>query len=73
MFKQRTGTSVSRYRNLIRVREALARLSDGHDDLALLAAELGFADHAHLTRTVGTLTGSTPSALRRAMRVGSPG
>ncbi|MGD0246215.1 MAG: hypothetical protein ABSB59_38615 [Streptosporangiaceae bacterium] len=30
----------------------------------LLAEELGFADHAHLTRTVRAVTGHTPSACR---------
>jgi AraC-like DNA-binding protein len=68
VFKQLTGTTVSRYRNLLRVREAMARLSEGHDDLALLAAEVGFADNAHLTRTVGALTGFAPSILRQALR-----
>lgn len=68
VFKDLIGTSVSRYRNLLRVREAVARLDDGHDDLSGLAAELGFADHAHLTRTVGALTGFAPSVLRRALR-----
>jgi hypothetical protein len=32
-----------------------------------VAASLGWADQAHLTRTVRDLVGSTPAALRRAM------
>ncbi len=39
----------------------------GARSLALLAADLGFADQAHLTRTVREHTGHTPAALRRAL------
>jgi len=35
-------------------------------DLARLAAEAGYADHAHLTRECTRLAGRTPSALRAA-------
>ncbi|HEY3058020.1 MAG TPA: helix-turn-helix domain-containing protein [Chloroflexota bacterium] len=35
-----------------------------HWDLARLAAEAGYADHAHLTRECARLSGSVPSALR---------
>jgi AraC-like DNA-binding protein len=68
VFSELTGITVSRYRNVLRVREAVACLSEGHDDIARLAAELGFADHAHLTRTVGAFTGLAPSILRQAIR-----
>jgi len=37
-----------------------------HWDLARLAAEAGYADHAHLTRECARLSGSVPSALRGA-------
>lgn len=64
VFAQVTGLTVSRYRSRLRVRRALDRLADGERDLAALAADLGFADHAHLTRTLRAETGLPPSLLR---------
>lgn len=64
LFRDGTGETVSRHRNRVRVRLALERLAEGEQDLARLAAELGFADHAHLTRVVGREAGSPPSRLR---------
>lgn len=63
-FRRETGTTLSQYRNRIRVALALDRLEQGERDLSSLAADLGFADHAHLTRTVRAETGHPPSALR---------
>ena len=67
-FSAHTGTSLTRYRNRIRVSRALHRLHDGEKDLARLALELGFADQAHLTRTITTHVGKPPAALRRALQ-----
>jgi AraC-like DNA-binding protein len=64
IFRARTGETVTRYRNRIRVRLALERLAEGEPSLARLAAELGFADHAHLARTVKSEAGAAPSRLR---------
>ena len=64
IFSARTGESISRYRNRIRVRLALERLADGETSLARLAADLGFADQAHLARVVHSHVGSAPSHLR---------
>ena len=47
------------------LRAALERLAGGESDLARLAADAGFADHAHLTREMRALLGATPSALQR--------
>lgn len=68
VFGQVTGSSVSAYRTRIRVGHALDRIADGETNLAVLASDLGFADHAHLTRTIRAVTGRTPSALRAALR-----
>jgi AraC-like DNA-binding protein len=65
-FSQLTGSGVGRYRNCIRVAEAVERIEAGETDLAALAVDLGFADHAHLARTVRALTGRPPSAWRAA-------
>jgi AraC-like DNA-binding protein len=64
IFRARTGATVSRYRNRLRVRAALERLADGERDLATLAADLRFADHAHLVRSMRQELGAPPSALR---------
>jgi AraC-like DNA-binding protein len=71
VFSQVTGSSISAYRTRLRVSRALDRLAGGAPDLAALAQDLGFADHAHLTRTIRAVTGHTPSALRAALRAGS--
>lgn len=67
VFSAATGVSLTRYRNRVRVRLVLERLAAGETSLAGLAADLGFADHAHLVRTVRTQTGSTPSEPRRVL------
>ncbi len=65
-FPREIGVSVTRYRNRVRVGRALERLEQGERSLARLAADLGFADQAHLTRTVRAHTGHTPGVLRHA-------
>jgi AraC-like DNA-binding protein len=67
IFRRTTGAPISSLRNRVRVRVALERLAEGEPNLARLAAELGFADHAHLGRTIRRETGQTPSELRRLL------
>ena len=64
VFRAVTGESLTSFRARLRVRAALDRLASGQTNLAGLAAELGFADHAHLTRTVRAELGSTPTRVR---------
>lgn len=71
VFSRCMGVSLTRYRNRIRVGQALERVADGDTSLAELAAHLGFADQAHLTRTVSEHLGYTPAALRRQL-TGAP-
>jgi AraC-like DNA-binding protein len=66
-FPREIGVSITRYRNRVRVGRALQRLEQGEPSLARLAADLGFADQAHLTRTVRVHTGHTPGALRQTV------
>ncbi|MEV0430988.1 AraC family transcriptional regulator [Micromonospora sp. NPDC050495] len=66
-FQALVGVPLTRYRNRLRVGRALDRLEEGVDSLAGLAAELGFADQAHLTRTVRAQLGHTPRELRRLL------
>jgi AraC-like DNA-binding protein len=68
-FRLETGQTFSRLRNRMRVGFALERLAQGEQSLTRLAADLGFADHAHLSRTVRRESGATPSALRRLFPV----
>ena len=62
VFRAEVGVTVSLYRRRLRLRRALEAL-DG--DLARVAADAGFADHAHLAREARALLGVTPSELRR--------
>ncbi|SFR22854.1 AraC-type DNA-binding protein [Lentzea waywayandensis] len=66
-FTRELGVSLTRYRNGVRVSRALDRLEEGEPSLAVLAADLGFADQAHLCRTVREHLGQTPTALRRLL------
>ncbi|WP_214415678.1 helix-turn-helix domain-containing protein [Sphaerisporangium fuscum] len=72
VFSQEMGVSLTRYRNRVRVGRVMQRLEDGESALAVLAADLGFADQAHLTRTVRDHLGHTPAALRRLLAAGRP-
>jgi AraC-like DNA-binding protein len=66
-FTREMGVSLTRYRNRVRVGRALDRLEDGEDRLGALAADLGFADQAHLCRTVREHLGHTPTTVRRLL------
>jgi len=67
VFSRATGRGIARHRIELRIVAALQQLQAGEDNLARLAADLGFADHAHLTRTLRRHTDSTPSALRHEL------
>jgi AraC-like DNA-binding protein len=58
------GVSPEASRARIRARYALKRIHDTRAPLASIAAELGFADQSHMTRSVKQLTGITPQAWR---------
>lgn len=66
-FRAETGTTLRRYRLQLRIAAALHRLAAGDGDLARLAAELGFASHAHLTDTLSRTIGAAPRELRRQL------
>jgi AraC-like DNA-binding protein len=51
----------------------LQRLENGERNLAVLASDLGFADQAHLTRTIRDHLGQTPTALRRLLHPAGAG
>lgn len=66
-FHRIMGMPLTRFRNQARISTALDRLEEGETSLARLAADLGFADQAHLTRTIRAHVGHTPGQLRRLL------
>ncbi|GGV05853.1 AraC family transcriptional regulator [Streptomyces albospinus] len=66
-FPRQLGVSVTRYRHRVRIGRALDRLEAGENSLSTLAADLGYADQAHLTRTMRQYLGHTPTTVRRLL------
>jgi AraC-like DNA-binding protein len=67
-FRQVYGVSPSAYRAEVRGRLAWRRIVDAGQALTDLAYELGFADQAHMTRTVRAITGQPPRAWRSRVK-----
>jgi AraC family transcriptional regulator len=65
-FRRHFGCSPGEYVRKCRVEYAVSRLAAIDVSLADLAADAGFADQSHFTRTFRHLTGLTPAAFRRA-------
>lgn len=63
-FARAYGVSPKRFRLEARTRRAIAALADWRGSLADLAADQGFADQAHFTRSVGAMTGVPPVIMR---------
>lgn len=68
VFQRVTGSSLTAYRNRLRVRAVLDTLAepDGRP-LGALASDYGFTDQAHLTRVVRDQIGHPPARLRRLL------
>jgi AraC-like DNA-binding protein len=62
------GVSPQRFRLECRARRAWLACLGGAASLTALAHELGFADLAHMSRSVVALTGRTPSAWRQRVK-----
>jgi len=65
-FAQVFEISPEAFRARIRARQALRSIQNTPTPLAEIAAQLGFADQAHMTRSVKQLTGIPPLAWRSA-------
>jgi AraC-like DNA-binding protein len=66
MFHEHVGASPKWVARRFRLQEAALRIERGEAvSLATLAAQLGYADHAHLTRDFKDTTGRTPKAFGR--------
>ncbi|MCW3846049.1 helix-turn-helix domain-containing protein [Sphingomonas sp. LB-2] len=63
-FARAYGVSPKRFRLEARTRRAVLALTQWHGSLAIFAADQGFADQAHLTRSITALTGHTPGKVR---------
>jgi AraC-like DNA-binding protein len=63
-FAQVFGISPCAFRARARVRQAWKAIHRSDDPLADIAAQYGFADQAHMTRGVKSMTGACPTAWR---------
>ena len=67
LFAEHVGVSPKWVIRRSRLHEAAARIADGEPvDLGALAADLGYADQAHLTRDFAVMVGTPPSQYRKA-------
>lgn len=66
-FRRQYGAGVGAFVRAERVKLARRELVKTRKTVSAIAAELGFADQAHLTRVFRDATGWTPAAFRRAM------
>ena len=64
LFRKRFGYSMGEYVRRLRIAWACDQLSRDAGTIGSIAADAGFADHAHFTRTFRRVTGSTPAWYR---------
>lgn len=72
LFRETYGMPASTYRAESQARRAWYGIVGSNDSLAMLAADTGFADQAHMTRAVVRLTGRTPGQWREWGRAKRP-
>jgi AraC family transcriptional regulator len=65
LFRKRFGYSMGEYVRRLRIAWACDQLSRDAGTISSIAADAGFADHAHFTRTFRRIAGSTPRWYRR--------
>jgi AraC-like DNA-binding protein len=69
LFDRWVGLSPKKFARIARVQEVLRRMQDSPaPSLKALAAELGFADQAHLSREVKTLAGDGPGRMAESFK-----
>jgi AraC-like DNA-binding protein len=66
LFRASVGLVPKEFARLLRL-QATLRAIDGGGELAVLAADAGYADQAHATREIKRVTGLTPARLRAAL------
>lgn len=67
-FRQFFGCSVGTYIRRLQFKQVHNLLVSGKFNLAQIAAEAGFSDQAHLTRTLSAEYGITPAKLRKILK-----
>ncbi|MEQ8769176.1 MAG: AraC family transcriptional regulator [Phycisphaerales bacterium] len=68
VFKQVTGTTLTRFHRDLRLFASLAELESNAPDLTRVALRYGFSSHAHYTARFHDAFGVTPSAARRQLQ-----
>lgn len=68
-FSAAFGVSARQFRAEVKARDAWLRIVRTRESLAQIAVAAGFADQAHMTRSVCALTGASPAAWRRDERM----
>lgn len=69
VFKQTTGKTPLQWQLAKRIELAKKLLAESDLSVAEIAAQLGFSDQAHLTKTFRQVAGDTPAAWRRIQQV----
>ena len=64
VFRRETGLPIHQYRNQLRLRGALERMTDPRADLSGIALDVGFSSHSHLTSAFRAAFGVSPSQFR---------
>ena len=69
IFRRLVGLPIHRYLNRLRLQAALDRLADGEENLTVLALDLGYAGHSHLTDAFKREFRVPPSRFRDGLSV----
>jgi AraC family transcriptional regulator len=70
VFRRFSGQTPGEWTQRLRVRFACEKLAHSDTGIAELAAEAGFADQSHLTRTLKRYTNQTPRQFRQTFHLG---
>ena len=65
-FKLENGISMSKYRELLRIREAEKMLKSGIVEIKAISEELGYCDIYHFSKSFKAATGFTPKSLKKS-------
>lgn len=71
LFKEKTGVSMHRYLNQLRLQYALTELARGEAGLSELALEIGFSCQSHFTKAFRKEFGVPPGKVRRLAQSGT--
>ena len=72
LFHRGSGSTLSGYRTKLRINAAVEMIAEGASALSAVACDVGFFDHAHMTRSFRRHLRITPSEVRSALQDGTP-